>query len=92
MHEEKDDINLIDTNVVLDTSNKIMDNVKNSISVATGAFVATQVLSTGLKHQYSEVNWNHWGWSTLFSAFGGAVASYSLQKFLTSKDSVTSCN
>ena len=59
-----------------------MDSLRNSLCVATCAFAATQLLSTGLKRQYSDVDWGHWSWSTLFSAFGGAVAAYSVQKLV----------
>jgi hypothetical protein len=59
-----------------------MDSLRNSLYVATGAFAATQLLSTGLNRQYSDVNWGHWGWSSLFSAFGGAVAAYSVHKLV----------
>jgi hypothetical protein len=59
-----------------------MESVKNSLYAATGAFAATQLLSTGLRQQYSSVDWNHWGWSGLFSAFGGALAAYSVQRFI----------
>ena len=59
-----------------------MDSVKNSLCVATGAFAATQLLTTGLRHQYSSVDWNHWGWSSLFSAFGGTLVAYSIQKLV----------
>ena len=59
-----------------------MDGLRNSLYVATGAFAATHLLSAGLKRQYADVNWEHWGWSTIFSAFGGAVAAYSVQKLV----------
>ena len=59
-----------------------MDSLKNSLCVATGAFAATQLLSSGLRQQYSSVDWNHWGWSSLFSAFGVAVAAYSVHKLV----------
>ena len=58
-----------------------MESVKNSLCAATGAFAATQLLSTGLRQQYSSVDWSHWGWSGLFSALGGALAAYSIQRF-----------
>ena len=59
-----------------------MEGLKNSLCVATGAFAATQLLSTGLKQQYNSVNWGNWYWSSLFSAFGGAVAAFSVQKLV----------
>ena len=64
-----------------------MESVKNSLYAATGAFAATQLLSTGLRQQYSSVDWNHWGWSGLFSAFGGALAAYSIQRLVKSDHS-----
>tara|TARA_B100001250_G_C19695796_1_gene742462 strand:- start:357 stop:557 length:201 start_codon:yes stop_codon:yes gene_type:complete len=63
-----------------------MDGLKNSLCVATGAFAATQLLSSGLRRQYDNVDWSHWSWSTLFSAFGGAVAAYSVQKLVKSRE------
>ena len=32
--------------------------------------------------QYSDVNWGHWGWSSLFSAFGGTVAAYGVHRLI----------
>ena len=59
-----------------------MESLKTSVCVATGAFAATQLFSTGLKHQYENVNWNHWGWSSLFGAFGVTMAAFSLHKLV----------
>ena len=67
-----------------------MDSLKNSLCVATGAFAATQLLSSGLRMQYSDVNWGHWGWSSLFSAFGGTVAAYGVHRLI--KESPGSSN
>lgn len=63
-----------------------MDSLKNSLCVATGAFVSTQLFSTALNTQYDNVNWEGWRWSMLFSAFGGAVAAYSMNNLVKGND------
>ena len=61
-----------------------MDSLKNSLTVATGAFVATQFFSTALKTKYDTINWDSWRWSTVFSAFGGALAAYTATNLIKS--------